>query len=91
MAATLPAGRDNATAIYLDHLNQIVILGGWYYEGGVEKYANSIYVFDVASETISSASFTLPQPAYGLAAAYSPLTQKVYFFGGSPDGGATCR
>ena len=89
VAATLPAGRDNATAIYLDHLNQIVILGGWYYEGGVEKYANSIYVFDVASETISSASFTLPQPAYGLAAAYSPLTQKVYFFGGSPDGGAT--
>ena len=35
------------------------------------------------------ASFTLPQPGYGLAAAYSPLTQKVYYFGGSPDGGAT--
>ena len=32
VAATLPAGRDDATAIYLDHLNKIVILGGWYYE-----------------------------------------------------------
>ena len=46
-------------------------------------------VFDVATESISTAPFTLPQPGYGLAAAYSPLTQKVYFFGGSPDGGAT--
>ncbi|MFN8594769.1 MAG: LamG-like jellyroll fold domain-containing protein [Anaerolineae bacterium] len=89
VAATLPAGRDNATAVYLDHLNKIVILGGWYYEGGVEKYANTVYVFDVATESISTASFTLLQAGYGLAAAYSPLTQKVYFFGGSPDGGAT--
>jgi hypothetical protein len=89
VAATLPAGRNNATAIYLDHLNQIVVIGGWYYDAAVEKYADSIYVFDVANETISTASFTLPQPGYGLAAAYSPLTQKVYTFGGSPDGGAT--
>jgi hypothetical protein len=76
LAATLPAGRNNATAIYLDHLNKIVILGGWYYNPA-EQYADSVYVFDVASETISTASFTLPQPGYGLAAAYSPLTQKV--------------
>ncbi len=34
VAANLPAGRDDATAIYLDHLNKIVILGGWYYERG---------------------------------------------------------
>ena len=46
-------------------------------------------MFDVATESISSAPFTLPQAGYGLAAAYSPLTQKVYYFGGSPDGGAT--
>ena len=39
VAATLPAGRNNATAVYLDHLNKIVILGGWYYDAGVEKYA----------------------------------------------------
>ena len=89
VAATLPAGRDNATAVYLDHLNKIVILGGWYYDARRGKVCDSIYVFDVATETISTASFTLPQPGYGLAAAYSPLTQKVYFFGGSPDGGAT--
>jgi hypothetical protein len=89
VAATLPAGRDNATAVYVDHLNKIIILGGWYYDAGVEKYANTIYVFDVATESISSAALTLPQPGYGLAAAYSPLTQKVYYFGGSPDGGAT--
>ncbi|HZY41700.1 MAG TPA: hypothetical protein VFF59_06840, partial [Anaerolineae bacterium] len=89
VAATLPGGRNNAVAVYVEHLNQIVILGGWYYDAAVEKYADSIYVFDVASETISTASFTLLQPGYGLAAAYSPLTQQVYFFGGSPDGGAT--
>jgi hypothetical protein len=83
VAATLPVGRDNAVAVYLDHLNKIVILGGWYYEAAVEKYADSIYVFDVASETISTAPFTLMRPAYGLAAAYSPLTQQVYYFGGS--------
>ena len=46
LAATLPAGRDNATAVYLDGLNKIVILGGWYYSGGTEQYANSVYVFD---------------------------------------------
>ena len=89
VAATLPAGRDNATAVYLDHLNKIAILGGWYYDAGVEKYADSIYIFDVATESITAAPFTLLQPGYGLAAAYSPLTQKAYFFGGSPDGGAT--
>ena len=89
VAATLPAGRNNATAIYLDHLNKIVILGGWYYDAGVEKYANTIYVFDVATEAISTAPFTLLQPGFGLAAAYSPLTQQVYFFGGSSDGGVT--
>ncbi len=50
---------------------------------------SEVYVFDVASETISTAPFTLLQPGFGLAAAYSPLTQQVYFFGGSPDGGAT--
>lgn len=83
VAATLPGGRNNATAIYLDHLNKIVIFGGWYYEAGVEKYASEVYVFDVATESISAASFTLLQPGYALAAAYSPLTQKVYFFGGS--------
>ena len=42
VAATLPAGRDNATAVYLDHLNKIVIMGGWYYDLGVEKYAESM-------------------------------------------------
>ncbi|HTP07951.1 MAG TPA: LamG domain-containing protein, partial [Anaerolineae bacterium] len=83
VAATLPAGRNDASAVYLDHLNKIVILGGWYYDAGIEKYATSVYVFDVATESISTASFTLVQPGYGLAAAYSPLTQKVYFFGGS--------
>jgi hypothetical protein len=83
VAATLPVGQDNAVAVYLDHLNKIVILGGWYYDAAVEKYADSIYVFDVASETISTAAFTLLRPGYGLAAAYSPLTQQVYFFGGS--------
>jgi hypothetical protein len=88
VAATLPGGRNNATAIYLDHLNRIVVLGGWYYDPA-EQYADSVFVFDVASESISTASFTLPQPGYGLAAAYSPLTQKIYYFGGSPDGGAT--
>ncbi len=88
VAATLPAGRNNATAIYLEHLNKIVVIGGWYY-APAEQYADSVYVFDVANETIATASFTLPQPGYGLAAAYSPLTQKVYYFGGSPDGGAT--
>lgn len=82
VAATSPAGRNNAAAIYLDHLNKIVILGGWYYNP-TEQYANSVFVFDVASETIATAPFTLPQPGYGLAAAYSPLTQKVYYFGGS--------
>jgi len=82
VAATLPAGRDNATAVYLEHLNKIIIFGGWYYNP-TEQYADSVYVFDVASESISPAAFTLPQAGYGLAAAYSPLTQKVYFFGGS--------
>ena len=89
LAATLPAGRDNATAVYLDSLNKIVVLGGWYYNAGTEQYANSVYVFDVQSESISTAPFVLSQAAYGVAAAYSPLTGKVYYFGGSPDGGAT--
>ena len=83
VAATLPAARNGAAAVYLDHLDKIVILGGFYYEAGVEKFASDVYVFDIATESISTAPFTLLQPGYALAAAYSPLTQKVYFFGGS--------
>ena len=34
VAATLPAGRNNAVAVYVEHLNKIVVLGGWYYDCG---------------------------------------------------------
>jgi len=80
VGAVLPQSLYIASAVYLPRLNKIVIAGGYRQP---QSPLNSVYVFDVASETIAPAGFTLPLPAYAMAAAYSSATGKVYLFGGS--------
>ena len=80
VAATLPRSLYLAEARYLPALNKIVIMGGYRQP---ERSLNSVYVFDVASEAIATASFTLPAPVYGAGVAASSATGHVYLFGGT--------
>jgi len=84
--ATLPLGLYNlAGAVYHPHLNKILIFGGYRLP---EKTQNAIYVFDVATEAITQASFALPQPIYAGASVYSSADNYIYLFGGT-DGATT--
>ncbi len=80
LAATLPQSLYIPATLYHPRLNKILIIGGY---DKLAKNLSSVYVFDPASETISTASFTLPQAGYGMPAAYSSVSNKLYLFGGS--------
>ena len=80
LSATLPQSLYLASAVYQPTLNKIVLIGGYRLPEGS---LNTIYVFDVATETISTATTTLPQAMYGMPAIYSTATDTIYLFGGS--------
>lgn len=80
VAATLPQSLYIASAVYHARLKKIVLFGGYRLPEGA---LSNVYVFDVASETISTAAFSLPQAAYGQPGVYSTATGKIYLFGGT--------
>ncbi len=80
VAATLPQSLYIAAAAYSPRANKILIAGGYRLPEGA---LDAVYVFDVASESISPASFSLPRPIYGSAIAYSAATGRIYLFGGA--------
>lgn len=80
LAATLPQSLYIASVVYHPKLNKMVVLGGYRLPEGA---LNTVYVFDVASETISTAGFSLPQAVYGAPAVYSGATGNIYLFGGT--------
>lgn len=80
VAAALPQSLYIGSAVYLPRQNKIIIAGGYRVGPGA---LDTVYVFDVASETIATAAFALPQPAYGMAAAASSATGHAYLFGGT--------
>ena len=80
VAATLPQSLYIAAAAYSPRANKILIAGGYRLPEGA---LDAVYVFDVASESISPASFSLPRPMYGSAIAYSSASGRIYLFGGA--------
>ena len=82
LAAVLPQAMSGMAAVYNPSLNKIVLMGGFVWNGAAFDYTNTVFVFDVASETIAPAGFTMPNPGTGFAAAYSPATDRIYAMGG---------
>ncbi len=79
LAATLPQPLHSASAVYQPELNTIVVLGGYSQAAGP---LDSVYLFDVASESISTAPFALPQAMDAQSAVYSSVDAAIYVFGG---------
>ncbi|HYF65376.1 MAG TPA: hypothetical protein VD886_21285, partial [Herpetosiphonaceae bacterium] len=79
LAAALPQPLYVASAVYHPALNKIVVLGGYNQAAGA---LDSVYLFDVASESIAAAPFSLPQAMYAQSAVYSGVDSAIYVFGG---------
>ena len=86
LTATLGVNRSESAAVYHATLNKVYVIGGGTYNnwGGSYDALRSNKVFDPISETLttSPSELWLPQGRYGLAAAYSSATDKIYVFGG---------
>lgn len=80
LAATLPVALSRGVAVWQPAIQRVVLLGG--YDAAVAQATDAVLLFDPANETISPANFTLPTGRYNAAAAYSPLTDRIYLFGG---------
>jgi hypothetical protein len=79
--ARLPSVRRAAYGAYVPALNLIFLLGGWGYQDG--GYRDEIWIFDVASETVSQQQqLRMPKPGEYKASAYLPTTNKINLLGG---------
>ncbi|MFN8533508.1 MAG: LamG-like jellyroll fold domain-containing protein [Dehalococcoidia bacterium] len=79
--ATLRA--NNSAAVYHAPTGKIWIFGGWHGgEGFTPTGLTTIWMFDPATETVTTASFALPAPNNSQTIAASRLTGKIYLTGG---------
>ena len=79
LAATLPTPAYGLGAVYNSQQKRVYLLGGL---ASGNTLLASINVFDPQTETIAPASVNLLQPGYQMAAIYSPLSNRIYTFGG---------
>lgn len=82
LAAKLPRAMSGMGAVYQPSTNKIVLMGGFIWNGTIFDYVNDVSVFDVASESIAPAGFTMPYPVTAASVAYSPATDRIYALGG---------
>lgn len=85
IAETLPVALCNMASAYDSDNNKIYLYGGFERDGGTTNHGE-IYVFDVATETISTLSETLPAPLDSATAFYRD--GNVYILGGFVGPGA---
>ena len=82
VAVALPQAISGMNAVYHAGLNKIALLGGFIWNGATFDYSNAVYIFDVATETIAPAGFSLPYIVNGSSSVYSAATNRIYVMGG---------
>ncbi len=79
LSVTLPQPLFGLTAVYYPGWDKVLLLGGH----DATAPVSTISLFDPATESITATTaFSLPEPLSSVGAAYSPLTDSVYVFGG---------
>lgn len=81
LAATLPIAHFFGNALWHPGIQRVLLIGG--YANGPVTALNTVMLFDPVAETVQTAAVTLPSGRYNAAVAYSPLTDRVYIFGGN--------
>jgi hypothetical protein len=78
LAARLPAAWSNGTAVWHPKIKRVVLVGG-YLNGQV---TSTVALFDPLTESITTTTVSLPSPRFVPGVAYSPITDRIYVFGG---------
>ena len=78
LVTRLPATWYGGTAVWHPKIKRVVLVGG-YLNGQV---TSAVALFDPLTEAIATATVSLPSPRSGPGVAYSPLTDRIYVFGG---------
>ncbi len=78
---TLPVNNAFLTAVYVEDIDRVALLGGW--SGSGSAYFSTIYLFNPHSGEMLLATPTLPSARYGVMAVYLPLSGKVFVAGGA--------
>jgi hypothetical protein len=79
--ARLLPPRRGAYAVYVPDSNLIFIMGGWGYQ--IDNYLDAIWVFDVATETLTrQQGLLMPIPGVYKASTHLPTTSNIFLLGG---------
>lgn len=84
LTATFPTGLADCVAVHDPVGNKVYIFGG---STAIATAVNTIYVYDVALDSLSPHSTTLPVALKHLAGSYVPHNKRIYLFGGEKTDG----
>ncbi|TBR24211.1 hypothetical protein EPO15_04470 [bacterium] len=83
-SATMPQARDQMAAVYHPGARRVYLFGGRRADG---LLTNDVLEFDPATGVLTGAADVLPTARAGVSAAYDPVSNKIFVFGGFDNSG----
>jgi len=80
---SIPSGREYAPAVFAPNVGKFYIFGGYYLDGSYNSvYLDEIVEYNPSTGAVATTTIGLVHPLKGASAAYYPVDEKIYIFGG---------